>query len=46
VLIVAPGIVAEPDADNYRYFHVSMEGPGGTPYEGMNFPFDYPDLYK
>ena len=33
----APGIVANPDADNYRYFHVQMEGPGGTPYEGMYF---------
>ena len=33
---VAPGINAEPDAENYRYFHVTMEGPSGTPYEGMD----------
>jgi ubiquitin-conjugating enzyme E2 N len=32
---IAPGIIANPDAENYRYFHVTMEGPGGTPYEGM-----------
>ncbi len=24
-----------PDEDNLRYFHVTMEGPSGTPYEGM-----------
>lgn len=32
---VAPGLTACPDPENYRYFHVTMEGPSGTPYEGM-----------
>ena len=30
----APGILAEPDPNNPRYFRVVMEGPQGTPYEG------------
>mmetsp|Transcript_94793 Transcript_94793/g.149963 ORF Transcript_94793/g.149963 Transcript_94793/m.149963 type:complete len:152 (-) Transcript_94793:26-481(-) len=29
-----PGVSAIPDQANYRYFHISMGGPGGTPYEG------------
>jgi ubiquitin-conjugating enzyme E2 N len=33
---LAPGINAVPDSGNYRYFHVTVEGPSGTPYESMN----------
>lgn len=33
----SPGIVAEPDVDNYRYFKIMMMGPEGTPYEGGNY---------
>lgn len=29
-----PGISASPDPSNYRYFHIVMTGPDGTPYEG------------
>mmetsp|Transcript_128693 Transcript_128693/g.223159 ORF Transcript_128693/g.223159 Transcript_128693/m.223159 type:complete len:150 (-) Transcript_128693:206-655(-) len=29
-----PGVEAMPDKDNYRYFHIRMLGPAGTPYEG------------
>lgn len=29
-----PGIEATPDPENYRYFHIIMIGPDGTPYEG------------
>eukprot|EP00922_Rhytidocystis_sp_ex-Travisia-forbesii_P054168 GHVS01080355.1.p1 GENE.GHVS01080355.1~~GHVS01080355.1.p1 ORF type:complete len:151 (+),score=15.22 GHVS01080355.1:101-553(+) len=29
-----PGISANPDPDNYRYFKIIMGGPEGTPYEG------------
>merc|ERR1712136_445196 len=29
-----PGVEAIPDKDNYRYFHIRMMGPDGTPYEG------------
>ncbi|CAE8622033.1 unnamed protein product, partial [Polarella glacialis] len=28
-----PGVTAVPDKDNYRYFHINMSGPDGTPYE-------------
>ncbi|CEM35858.1 unnamed protein product [Vitrella brassicaformis CCMP3155] len=28
-----PGINAQPDSGNYRYFKVLMEGPEGTPYQ-------------
>mmetsp|Transcript_97133 Transcript_97133/g.274585 ORF Transcript_97133/g.274585 Transcript_97133/m.274585 type:complete len:153 (+) Transcript_97133:121-579(+) len=28
-----PGVSAVPDKDNYRYFHIRMQGPSGTPYE-------------
>jgi ubiquitin-conjugating enzyme E2 N len=33
--IAVPGIVAVPFADNLRYFNVSVNGPTGTPFEGM-----------
>eukprot|EP01053_Blabericola_migrator_P000442 Blabericola_migrator_1__441@NODE_1105_length_5426_cov_115_322635_g569_i1_p6_GENE_NODE_1105_length_5426_cov_115_322635_g569_i1NODE_1105_length_5426_cov_115_322635_g569_i1_p6_ORF_typecomplete_len154_score22_55UQ_con/PF00179_26/8_7e49ProkE2_B/PF14461_6/4_6e08RWD/PF05773_22/0_0069UEV/PF05743_13/0_054_NODE_1105_length_5426_cov_115_322635_g569_i122483 len=29
-----PGIQAEPDVNNQRYFRIKMEGPEGTVYEG------------
>ncbi|EEA07260.1 ubiquitin-conjugating enzyme family protein [Cryptosporidium muris RN66] len=29
-----PGINAQPDPQNYRYFKILMSGPEGTPYEG------------
>uniref|UniRef100_A0A0G4HHX1 UBC core domain-containing protein n=1 Tax=Chromera velia CCMP2878 TaxID=1169474 RepID=A0A0G4HHX1_9ALVE len=29
-----PGLSAQPDPGNYRYFKVLLEGPAGTPYEG------------
>ena len=29
-----PGVEAVPDKDNYRYFHIMVAGPSGTPYEG------------
>mmetsp|Transcript_11152 Transcript_11152/g.24612 ORF Transcript_11152/g.24612 Transcript_11152/m.24612 type:complete len:152 (+) Transcript_11152:118-573(+) len=29
-----PGVDAKPDKDNYRYFHIAMSGPEGTPYQG------------
>merc|ERR1712113_114516 len=32
-----PGVDAQPDKDNYRYFHIKMAGPAGTPYEGGNY---------
>lgn len=30
-----PGISAQPHDDNARYFDVSVDGPGGSCYEGM-----------
>lgn len=30
----APGITASPHDDNLRYFDVTIEGPGGSPFEG------------
>eukprot|EP00435_Cladocopium_sp_Y103_P027438 s3740_g6.t1 len=32
-----PGVQAKPDPANYRYFHIMMSGPTGTPYEGGNY---------
>ncbi|CAJ1354893.1 unnamed protein product [Effrenium voratum] len=32
-----PGVEAKPDPANYRYFHIMMSGPTGTPYEGGNY---------
>jgi len=29
----APGITAQPHEDNLRYFDVTIEGPGGSPFE-------------
>lgn len=40
-----PGISAIPHENNLRYFDVKINGPGGSPYEGMysemkhTFPF-------
>lgn len=30
----APGITAVPHDDNLRYFNVTIQGPGGSPFEG------------
>lgn len=32
-----PGIKAEPDINNQRLFHVKLEGPKSSPYEGGEF---------
>ncbi|KAI5946157.1 Ubiquitin-conjugating enzyme E2 N [Manis javanica] len=43
-----PGIKAEPDESNTRYFHVTMAGPPDSPFEGGTFklelflPEEYP----
>jgi len=43
-----PGIVAIPDEANARYFHVTVDGPAESPFEGGTFklelflPEDYP----
>jgi len=43
-----PGIKAAPDDTNARYFHVVVDGPAGSPYEGGSFnlelflPEEYP----
>mmetsp|Transcript_51257 Transcript_51257/g.70397 ORF Transcript_51257/g.70397 Transcript_51257/m.70397 type:complete len:152 (-) Transcript_51257:104-559(-) len=29
----SPGVEAKPDQANYRYFHITMLGPDGTPYD-------------
>lgn len=31
-----PGISAIPHENNLRYFDVKINGPGGSPYEGMS----------
>ena len=36
--ISVPGIKAEPDEQNLRYFKVEIDGPTNTPYEGVIFP--------
>ncbi|CUV05102.1 unnamed protein product [Cryptosporidium hominis] len=36
----SPGINAEPDEDNYRYFKIMMMGPEGTPYEGGSYKLE------
>lgn len=36
----SPGINAEPDKDNYRYFKIMMMGPEGTPYEGGTYKLE------
>ena len=33
-----PGIKAEPDEQNLRYFKVEIDGPANTPYEGEQKP--------
>mmetsp|Transcript_67178 Transcript_67178/g.196422 ORF Transcript_67178/g.196422 Transcript_67178/m.196422 type:complete len:150 (+) Transcript_67178:97-546(+) len=35
-----PGVAAAPDKDNYRYFHIQMTGPAGTPYEGGRYELE------
>ncbi|CAH1277251.1 UBE2N, partial [Branchiostoma lanceolatum] len=43
-----PGIIAVPDEQNARYFHVDVTGPSESPFEGGTFklelflPEDYP----
>jgi len=36
----APGISIVPDEFNYRYFHVEIAGPDGSPYEGGVFKLE------
>eukprot|EP00928_Gymnodinium_smaydae_P019970 TRINITY_DN176_c0_g5_i1.p2 TRINITY_DN176_c0_g5~~TRINITY_DN176_c0_g5_i1.p2 ORF type:complete len:151 (-),score=40.32 TRINITY_DN176_c0_g5_i1:129-581(-) len=42
-----PGVLAQPDKDNYRYFHVQMAGPEGTPYQGGTYKLELflPEAY-
>jgi len=35
-----PGITVAPDEYNYRYFHIAITGPNGTPYEGGVFKLE------
>merc|ERR1711966_534112 len=35
-----PGVQAEPDKENYRYFHILMAGPEGTPYQGGTYKLE------
>mmetsp|Transcript_15051 Transcript_15051/g.44607 ORF Transcript_15051/g.44607 Transcript_15051/m.44607 type:complete len:151 (-) Transcript_15051:140-592(-) len=35
-----PGVKAEPDENNYRYFHIEMVGPDGTPYHGGKYKLE------
>ncbi|KAM6495166.1 Ubiquitin-conjugating enzyme/RWD-like protein [Amanita muscaria] len=35
----APGITAAPHEDNLRYFDVTIEGPGGSPFEREDLSF-------
>ncbi|KAJ5075765.1 ubiquitin-conjugating enzyme e2 36-like isoform x1 [Anaeramoeba ignava] len=43
----SPGISAKPDETNFRYFHVIIEGPYQSPYEGGVFHLELfvPDEY-
>lgn len=38
-----PGISAIPHENNLRYFDVKINGPGGSPYEGLSYldPYQY-----
>ena len=36
LLYLVPGIDANPDPDNGRWFHVILVGPDSTPYAGSN----------
>lgn len=42
-----PGLCAVPDKGNARYFHVSIEGPEGTPYSGGKYKLELflPEAY-
>ncbi|KAG6889559.1 hypothetical protein C0995_016686 [Termitomyces sp. Mi166 len=40
----APGITAQPHDDNLRYFDVTIEGPGGSPFERLDRIFDRRNL--
>jgi len=35
-----PGVTCERDDNNYRYFHLTIEGPDNSPYEGGNFQLE------
>eukprot|EP00441_Pelagodinium_beii_P038620 CAMPEP_0197636172 /NCGR_PEP_ID=MMETSP1338-20131121/11768_1 /TAXON_ID=43686 ORGANISM="Pelagodinium beii, Strain RCC1491" /NCGR_SAMPLE_ID=MMETSP1338 /ASSEMBLY_ACC=CAM_ASM_000754 /LENGTH=143 /DNA_ID=CAMNT_0043208361 /DNA_START=76 /DNA_END=504 /DNA_ORIENTATION=- len=35
-----PGVHAEPAPENYRHFHIKMEGPEGTPYEAGQYQLE------
>eukprot|EP00927_Polykrikos_kofoidii_P062371 TRINITY_DN57180_c0_g1_i1.p1 TRINITY_DN57180_c0_g1~~TRINITY_DN57180_c0_g1_i1.p1 ORF type:complete len:176 (+),score=22.67 TRINITY_DN57180_c0_g1_i1:81-530(+) len=35
-----PGVSAVPDEGNYRYFHILMQGPSGTPYDGGKYSLE------
>eukprot|EP01055_Gregarina_sp_Pseudo9_P005279 Gregarina_sp_Pseudo_9__5278@NODE_606_length_2498_cov_71_494103_g572_i0_p2_GENE_NODE_606_length_2498_cov_71_494103_g572_i0NODE_606_length_2498_cov_71_494103_g572_i0_p2_ORF_typecomplete_len152_score25_82UQ_con/PF00179_26/7_2e48ProkE2_B/PF14461_6/7_5e09RWD/PF05773_22/0_064UEV/PF05743_13/0_22_NODE_606_length_2498_cov_71_494103_g572_i0138593 len=42
-----PGILAEPDPNNQRYFRIKVEGPSGTAYEGGVYKLELflPEVY-
>jgi len=35
-----PGVSAVPDPDNYRYFHITVLGPEGTPYQSGTYQLE------
>lgn len=39
----APGIAALPHDDNLRYFDVTIEGPGGSPFESKDTSYYHQD---